>query len=193
MQGSRPLVQNVSIMFSFCFISLRPSILGKRNNLYFSTYWQIIRVPVTRLFSWIKFTGWLWQHCNLICVKVGWRSWWHSHFLLWSPWTFQICICPPSPGLSRCVTLPCLFPPLSPENRTVTASWRSNFLSAAHRRRSFNYCWDAGGRQGLSEHDSGGGGWDLSFSLASIMALADNCRLASSAGLENLWQQKQEE
>lgn len=38
-----------------------------------------------------------------------------------------------------------------------------------------------------------GGGWYLSFSLASIMASADNCRLASSAGLQNLRWQKQEE
>lgn len=84
---------------------------------------------------------------------------------------------------------------------------RANFLSAAHRWHSFNYCRDRGGRQGLSQLKPGsvwslyccprgwgwgwwwrwvgggevggvGGGWYLSYSIASIRASADNRRLA---------------
>lgn len=83
-----------------------------------------------------------------------------------------------------------LYPPPETHWQWGEELHRANFLSAAQHWHSFNYCWDRGGRQGLSELKSGSvffsrcprgwqrGIWYLSYSIASIWASADSWRLA---------------
>lgn len=168
------LVQNMSIKFSFCFLLLRPGILGKAYKL----------APSGRLSEYQS------QACSQgTNIQAGWDNTVISFVYQWRGEARDIhTSCSDLQGRSRSLLvsrlLVCHLAVFTP----AAIAWEQHIDGGAtHRWRSFNYCWDAGGRQGLSEHDFVCGGGDLSFSLASIMASADNCTLASSARLESLW------